>query len=59
MTEHQGTSVPENVPRGHDGTSNDGHEDGHPVGTFVLMVVFLLVIIGTWGYVYLMLIGRS
>lgn len=34
-------------------------EGGHPIGTLVLLLIYLVVIIGIWGSVYVILIQRA
>jgi hypothetical protein len=34
-------------------------EEEHPRGTMLLMMLFLILIVGMWGYVYLMMLNRG
>lgn len=35
------------------------HEEENPRGTMLLMMLFLILIVGMWGYVYLIMLGRG
>ena len=42
------------------GADESGHDEGgHPRGTLLLMLLFLVMIVGMWGYMYLMMLGRG
>ncbi len=32
---------------------------GHPRGTLLVMLVFLMMMIGLWGYVYVLMLERA
>ncbi|MDI3341755.1 MAG: cytochrome c oxidase subunit 2A [Sphaerobacter sp.] len=34
-------------------------EGGHPTGTLVILLIYLVVIIGLWGSVFLILLQRA
>ncbi|ACZ39481.1 MULTISPECIES: cytochrome c oxidase subunit 2A [Sphaerobacter] len=34
-------------------------EGGHPTGTLIILLIYLVVIIGLWGSVYLILLQRA
>lgn len=44
----------DDIERGH-----TPHEEPHPRGTLTLLLIYLVVIIGLWGSVYLMLLQRG
>ena len=50
MDEHQQQQEPEPV---------EEVREEHPRGTLVLMMIYLVIIIGLWGSVYLTLLQRS
>lgn len=35
------------------------HEEENPRGTMLLMMLFLILIVGMWGYVYVIMLGRG
>ncbi|MDT8435385.1 MAG: hypothetical protein RRA92_01395 [Gemmatimonadota bacterium] len=36
----------------------EGEEHEHPLGTLFLLMIFLMVLAGMWGALYLTLLGR-
>lgn len=46
-------------PTGAASAATTHDEEGHPRGTLLLMLLFLVMIVAMWGYMYLLLLGRG
>lgn len=38
--------------------NDQGTESDHPLGTLFVLMIFLIVLVGMWGAVYLIYLGR-
>ena len=48
------TPRPQDPPR----TDENGEGEDHPLGTLFLLMIFITVLAGMWGAMYLTLLGR-